>query len=257
MGILNATPDSFFEGSRIKPEKVQDLAGKMLMDGADILDVGGQSTRPGAIPISADEETDRVLPVIEDIIKIFPDAIISVDTFYSAVARHAVDAGAKIVNDISSGEDDDNMLAFIASAGISYVAMHKQGKPQTMQHNPIYKDVVAEVIDYFKEKDILYTQIGIKDWILDPGFGFGKTIAHNFLLLRNLNELKKINKPILVGISRKSMIWKTLGSQADNALNGTTALHMVALIKGADILRVHDVKEAAECVTLYESLYAN
>jgi dihydropteroate synthase len=173
------------------------------------------------------------------------------------VARHAVNTGAKIVNDISSGEDDDNMLAFIASAGISYVAMHKQGKPKTMQHNPIYKDVVAEVIDYFKEKDILYTQMGIKDWILDPGFGFGKTIAHNFLLLRNLNELKKINKPILVGISRKSMIWKTLGSQADNALNGTTALHMVALIKGADILRVHDVKEAAECVTLYESLYAN
>lgn len=257
MGILNATPDSFFEGSRIKPEKVQDLAGKMLMDGADILDVGGQSTRPGAIPVSAEEEINRVLPVITSLVNAFPESIISVDTLYSKVARHALDAGAKMVNDISAGEDDEDMLALVANAGIPYVAMHKQGNPQNMQDNPTYTDVVAEVMDYFKEKDKRYTRLGIQDWILDPGFGFGKTLAHNYWLLKNLAEFKQLNKPILVGISRKSMIWKTLHTTPENALNGTTALHMAALINGADILRVHDVKEAAECVTLYQSLYAN
>lgn len=257
MGILNATPDSFFENSRIKPEKVQDLAGKMLMDGADILDVGGQSTRPGAILISAEEETDRVLPIITGIVEAFPESIISVDTFYSSVAHHAVSAGAKMVNDISAGEDDDSMLEFVANTGIPYVAMHKQGKPQTMQENPIYSNVVAEVMDYFKEKDQCYKGLGIQDWVLDPGFGFGKTMAQNYQLLKNLSAFKQLNKPILVGISRKSMIWKTLHTTPENALNGTTALHMAAVMNGADILRVHDVKEAAECVALYQSLYAN
>lgn len=257
MGILNATPDSFFEGSRIQIEQVVDMAGKMLEEGADILDIGGQSTRPGAILVSAREEADRVLPVTERLVSAFPGISISIDTFYSHVARLAVSGGASMVNDISAGEDDEAMLTFIAESKVAYVAMHKQGNPQNMQKNPVYADVTADVTSYFRQKKDLFHTIGIENWIIDPGFGFGKTIEHNFALLRNLQEFKKLGKPLLVGISRKSMIWKTLKTNAENALNGTTALHMISLMHGADILRVHDVKEAKECVTLYQSIYDN
>ena len=256
MGILNATPDSFFEGSRIVYQKAVDVAGKMLEDGADMLDIGGQSTRPGANLVSAGEEADRVLPVIESLVSAFPKATISVDTFYSHVARLAVSKGASVVNDISAGEDDEAMLSFIADSKVTYVAMHKQGNPQNMQKNPFYQNVTGDVFGYFEKKQALFQSLGINNWIIDPGFGFGKTVAHNFELLRNLGEFKKLGNPLLVGISRKSMIWKTLQTSAAGALNGTTALHMAALIHGADILRVHDVKEAKECITLYKTMYA-
>lgn len=255
MGILNATPDSFFEGSRIVNQKAVDVAGRMLEDGADILDIGGQSTRPGATLVSAEEEADRILPVIENIVRCFPSVVISVDTFYGSVAKLAVNAGAGMVNDISAGEDDPEMLPFIAERKIPYVAMHKQGKPQNMQDNPVYQNVTFDVVGYFEKKQDLFQSLGIDNWIIDPGFGFGKSIDHNFQLLKNLNLFKQFGKPILVGISRKSTIWKTLGTTAENALNGTTALHMAALINGADILRVHDVHEAKECVTLYQAMY--
>lgn len=255
MGILNATPDSFFEGSRIVNQKAVDVAGKMLEDGANMLDIGGQSTRPGANLLSAGEEADRVLPVIESLVSVFPKAIISVDTFYSHVARLAVSKGVSVVNDISAGEDDEAMLSFIAESKVIYVAMHKQGKPQNMQENPVYQNVTADVLGYFEKKHDLFKSMGIDNWIIDPGFGFGKTVSHNFELLGNLAKFKALGKPLLVGISRKSMIWKTLQTSADEALNGTTALHMAALIHGANILRVHDVKEALECINLFEALY--
>lgn len=255
MGILNATPDSFFEGSRIVNNKVVDLAGRMLDDGADILDVGGQSTRPGALPVSATEEADRVIPIIENIISAFPLSTVSIDTFYSSVAKQAVVAGAAMVNDISAGDDDEDMLNFVAEKNIPYVAMHKQGNPQTMQQKPEYEHVTEQIIGYFRKKQDIFNSIGIKNWIVDPGFGFGKTIEHNFQLLGDLQQFRMLGKPVLVGISRKSMIWKTLQTTAEKALNGTTALHMTALINGADILRVHDVKEAKECVTLYHALH--
>ena len=254
MGILNATPDSFYEGSRIHVGKAIDAAAMMLQEGAHILDIGGQSTRPGAVTVSASEEIDRVLPVIDNILQHFPGTTISADTFYASVAKAAVEAGATIVNDISAGDDDPEMLPFIAKAGVTYIAMHKRGIPLNMQHNPTYNDVVKDVIDYFSNKKILFQNLDINNWILDPGFGFGKTQAHNFQILRELKEFGIFKKPILIGISRKSMIWKTLNSSPEEALNGTTALHMAGLIHGADILRVHDVKAAFECLTLYSSM---
>ncbi len=254
MGILNATPDSFYEGSRIQLHKVQDLAGQMLTDGADILDIGGQSTRPGAMPVSVAEEIDRVLPVIETIAKHFPGTTMSVDTFNTPVAKAAVEMGVRIVNDISAGDDDPEMLAFIAQSGITYIAMHKQGNPINMQENPTYQDVVKTILAYFEQKSVKFEKLGIQQWILDPGFGFGKTQAHNFQILRQLKDFGIFNKPILIGISRKSMIWKTLNSSPEEALNGTTALHMAGLMKGADILRVHDVKAASECLKLYVTM---
>jgi dihydropteroate synthase len=254
MGILNATPDSFYEGSRIHVGKAFDAAAMMLQEGAHILDIGGQSTRPGAVPVSASEEIDRVLPVIENVLQHFPATSISVDTYYASVAKAAVEAGATIVNDISAGDDDPEMLPFIAKAGVTYIAMHKRGIPVNMQENPAYTDVVKEITAYFSNKSVLFQNLGINDWILDPGFGFGKTQAHNFQILRQLKEFGIFNKPILIGISRKSMIWKTLNSSPEEALNGTTALHMAGLIRGADLLRVHDVKAASECLTLYLSM---
>jgi dihydropteroate synthase len=254
MGILNATPDSFYEGSRIHVGKAIDAAAMMLQEGAHILDIGGQSTRPGAVTVSASEEIDRVLPVIDNILQHFPGTTISADTFYASVAKAAVEAGATIVNDISAGDDDPEMLPFIAKAGVTYIAMHKRGIPLNMQHNLTYNDVVKDIIDYFSNKKILFQNLDINNWILDPGFGFGKTQAHNFQILRQLKEFGIFNKPILIGISRKSMIWKTLNSSPEEALNGTTALHMAGLIHGADILRVHDVKAAFECLTLYSSM---
>jgi dihydropteroate synthase len=246
MGIINATPDSFYSAN----EDVMALAASMIAAGADILDIGGQSTRPSSERITATEEAKRVLPVIEAIHHRFPDIIISIDTFYSEVARAAIDAGAAIINDISSGNIDEQMMATVAALKVPYICMHMQGIPQTMQQNPHYEAIVKEVLDFFIEKTDQCKKAGIKDIIIDPGFGFGKTIEHNFTLLKNLHSLSILNKPILAGLSRKSTIYKTLHTTAQEALNGTTVLNTVALLNGANILRIHDVKEAKEAIKL-------
>ncbi len=252
MGIINATPDSFFEGHlKLNPEEILALAGKMIGDGAAILDIGGQSTRPGSQSISAQEETDRVLPVIESIHKAYPAMILSIDTYNSVVARAAVEAGAGIINDIGGGNLDNDMISTVAALKVPYICMHMQGTPATMQKDPVYKELVKEVMDFFTEKLDSCTKAGITDMIIDPGFGFGKTAEHNFQLLKQLSSLSVINRPILAGLSRKSTVYKTLSLTAAEALNGTTVLNTMALMNGADILRVHDVKEAAEAITLY------
>lgn len=252
MGIINATPDSFYLGHlNLSTEAILSLAGKMIADGAGILDIGGQSTKPGSKPISAQEEMDRVLPVIETIYKVYPDTIISVDTYNSQVAKAAVAAGASMVNDISGGNLDAAMIPTVAALKLPYVCMHMQGTPATMQKAPEYADVVKEVLDYFIGKLDECSKAGIKDVIFDPGFGFGKTIEHNFQLLKELAVLSITNKTILVGLSRKGTIYKTLGVTAADALNGTTVLNTIALLNGASILRVHDVKEASEAIKLF------
>jgi dihydropteroate synthase len=249
MGIINATPDSFYQGN-INDDCVG-LAAKMLADGATILDVGGQSTQPNSTLLSAKEEMDRVLPVIKKIHTAFPKAIISVDTFYSEVAKAAVNAGASLVNDISAGNIDEQIFKTVAQLNVPYVCMHMQGTPAIMQQNPSYQNVTKEVIDFFIQKVATCKNAGIKDVIIDPGFGFGKTIEHNYTLLKNLSVFSMLDSPILAGVSRKSMIYKTLNTTAADALNGTTALHMIALLNGATILRVHDVKEAKETIDLF------
>ncbi len=252
MGIINATPDSFYLGHlNLSTEAILSLAGKMIADGAGILDIGGQSTKPGSKPISAQEEMDRVLPVIETIYKVYPDTIISVDTYNSQVAKAAVAAGASMVNDISGGNLDAAMIPTVAALKLPYVCMHMQGTPATMQKAPEYADVVKEVLDYFIGKLDECSKAGIKDVIFDPGFGFGKTIEHNLILLKNLSIFSITNCPILAGLSRKSTIYKTLGITVTEALNGTTVLNTMALLNGASILRVHDVKEAKEAITLF------
>ena len=254
MGIINATPDSFYEGHlSLKKNDIVALAGKMINDGAAILDIGGLSTRPGSKPVSVPEETDRVLPVIEAIHAAYPEIILSVDTYNSAVARAAVLGGAGIINDISGGNLDTYMLDTAAVSGVPYICMHMQGTPATMQKAPVYKDVLKEVLDFFILKIDACSKAGIKDVIIDPGFGFGKTIEHNFKLLKDLAVLKITGKPILAGLSRKSTIAKTLGVTAAEALNGTTVLNTMALMNGASILRVHDVKEATEAVKLFNA----
>ena len=254
MGIINATPDSFYEGHlNLNTEEILSLAGKMITDGAAILDIGGQSTKPGSKPISANEEMDRALPVIEAIHKAYPATIISVDTYYSEVVKAAVATGASMVNDISGGNLDEAMIPAVSDLKVPYICMHMQGSPATMQNVPLYKDVVKEVLDYFIGKLDECRKAGIKDIILDPGFGFGKTIEHNFKLLKNLSVFSITNKPLLVGLSRKSTVYKTLGVTAAGALNGTTVLNSMALLNGAAILRVHDVKEAKEAITLYNA----
>jgi dihydropteroate synthase len=251
MGILNITPDSFYEGHIEKSAaSITDMVEKMLTEGADIIDIGGQSTRPGSKRISATEETERVMPVIETIIKKFPQAIVSIDTYHSQVATAAVNAGASLVNDISAGTLDDKMIATVAALQVPYIAMHIKGTPETMQHNPQYADVLKEVLDFFIHKIEECKKAGINDVIIDPGFGFGKTIEHNFSLLKNLTVFKMLDKPILAGLSRKGMIYKTLDIPAAEALNGTTCLNTIALLNGAHILRVHDVKAAKQIVTL-------
>lgn len=253
MGILNATPDSFYNRGRDTGlGDMLRLAEKMLHDGAAILDIGGASSRPGAAEISAQEETDRVLPVIEALVRSFPDAWLSVDTFHASVAKAAVAAGVRIVNDISAGTFDTGMQETVAALGVPYVAMHMQGIPRTMQDDPQYADVVAEVFAYLTEKVHQCAALGIHDLILDPGFGFGKATEHNYALLSHLNIFRSLGKPLLAGISRKSMICRPLHVNPGQALNGTTALHMAALQQGASILRVHDVREAAEVITLFE-----
>lgn len=251
MGIINITPDSFYEGHLGKTiENILQMAGAMLADGADILDIGGQSTRPGSQRITAGEELKRVVPAIEAINKNYPNAIISVDTYHSKVACEAVAAGAAIVNDISAGAMDEKMLAAVAGLKVPYIAMHMQGTPETMQQSPQYDDAIKEVLDFFIQKIDKCKKAGINDIIIDPGFGFGKTTAHNFQLLKNLRVFEMLGKPILAGLSRKATIYKTLGITAAEALNGTTCLNTTALLNGASILRVHDVKEARQAVQL-------
>jgi dihydropteroate synthase len=252
MGIINITPDSFYAESRQNTiDEVLQKATEMLQEGATILDIGGQSTRPGSRLLTPEEELERVLPAITSIRKKWPDAFISIDSFYSKVAVAALEAGADMVNDVSGGNMDANMIPAVSKTGAPYICMHMKGEPQTMQHNPVYDDVVKEVLDFFIVKTETCKKAGIKDIIIDPGFGFGKSIAHSFSLLKNLSVFKMLQKPILAGISRKSTIYKTLGVTAKEALNGTTALHMLALQNGASILRVHDVKEAMEVIKLF------
>jgi dihydropteroate synthase len=254
MGIINATPDSFFEGHLNKGlEGIVELASGMMEDGADILDIGGQSTRPGSKRIGADEEAARVIPVIIAIRSLHSDAIISIDTYHSKVAAEAITAGASIVNDISSGSMDDRMLQTVAELKVPYICMHIQGTPETMQQHPQYENVTTTVIDFFINKIAECKKAGITDIITDPGFGFGKTIQHNFQLLKNLSVFKIFDLPVLVGISRKSTVYTTLNTDASGALNGTSVLNTIALMNGASILRVHDVKEAKEAVKLFEA----
>ena len=255
MGIMNVTPDSFYARSR--QTSIDDLlkqAEKMLNEGATILDIGGQSTRPGAELITMEEEKKRVVLAIEAILHSFPDAILSIDTFRAGVAKKAVDAGASVVNDISGGMMDEAMLSTVAILKVPFICMHIKGTPATMQQDPTYNDVTKEVLDYFIERIDACRKAGIHDVIIDPGFGFGKNIEHNFTLLKNLSLFKMLQKPILMGISRKFTIYKTLGITADEALNGTTVLNTIGLINGANILRVHDVKEAVEAAKLYNGV---
>lgn len=252
MGILNITPDSFYSGSRYSTdEEILSAATRMLEDGADILDVGGYSSRPGAADISIQEESARVLKAIKLISREFPEAIISVDTFRADIAREAVvECGANMINDISGGDADSEMFFTIENLNVPYILMHMKGNPRSMQNKPVYEDIVADILKWFGERIFRLNSSGVKDIIIDPGFGFGKTIDHNFELLRRLGDFSIAGLPVVVGISRKSMIWKTLDISADEALNGTTALNAIALFNGADILRVHDVKEAVQTVQL-------
>jgi dihydropteroate synthase len=252
MGILNITTDSFYKGSRYNSdEEILGAAGRMLQDGADIIDIGGYSSRPGAPDISVDEEGSRVFRAISLISAEFPDAVISVDTFRASIAEEAVvRCGARIINDISGGDADPGMFRLIEKLNVPYILMHMKGDPRTMQDNPVYKDVVADILTWFGERIFRLRSAGVKDIIIDPGFGFGKTIDHNFDLLNRLGDLSIAGLPLLVGVSRKSMIWKTLNVTAEEALTGTISLNTVALLKGADILRVHDVKEAVQAVRL-------
>ena len=253
MGIINLTPDSFFADSRKQDiEAVLAQAGKMLNEGATFLDLGAYSSRPGAKDISAQQETDRLIPAVEAIAEIFPDAILSIDTFRSQVAEAAVKAGAHIINDISGGELDENMFGMVAKLQVPYILMHMKGTPQTMAQQAVYEDVFAEVFDYFSTKYHQLIKLGVKDVILDPGYGFAKKAEHSYELIKRLQDFNVLQLPLLVGISRKRMIYNELGITAEEALNGTTALNAIALTKGADILRVHDVKVAVEAVKIWE-----
>jgi dihydropteroate synthase len=256
MGIINSTPDSFFEGSRLtSTDAILARVEKMLEDGADIIDIGGQSTRPGSTLLTASEELQRVIGSVDAVHRRFPEAFISIDSFYALVASEAVAAGASIINDVSAGTMDEAMISMAASLNVPYVLMHMKGKPDTMQQAAHYEDVTREVLDFFIHRIPSVRKAGIKDIIVDPGFGFGKTIAHNFELLRNLSVFKILECPILLGLSRKSTIYKTLGTGPEEAMNGTTVLNTVGIENGASILRVHDVKEAREIVSLLNALH--
>jgi dihydropteroate synthase len=250
MGIINATPDSFYVGSRKSEDNVLRTAEKMLTDGAEILDIGAYSTRPGAQEVSVEEELKRAIPIIKIIHQHFPDTIISIDTFRAEIARAAVEVGASIINDVSAGEDDANMFDTVAKLGVPYIMMHKRGTPQTMTKLTQYEDIVLDVLNYFTNRISAAKLAGIKDLIVDSGFGFAKTMEQNYQLLKSLDRFAILELPILVGVSRKRMIQQIIDTSAADALNGTTVLHTLALLKGADILRVHDVKEAVESVKL-------
>lgn len=256
MGILNVTPDSFYDGGKYVSElKVIGRIHQIMEEGADIIDVGAYSTRPGAAFVDEKEETARLMPAVELIRKYYPDAFVSIDTFRASVAEEVNTCmGPVIINDISGGTMDEKMFDFVARTGIPYILMHIQGTPQTMQKNPVYRDVVEDVRDFFISRIGQLNRKGFDNIILDPGFGFGKTIRHNFQLLNGMYQYRDLGYPLLVGISRKTTIWKTLGITPAEALNGTTVLNTVALLKGADILRVHDVKEAVEAVKLIGQL---
>ena len=256
MGILNLTPDSFYAGSRKQTEKeIADRTNQIMEEGGSIIDVGAYSSRPGAADVSAAEEMERLRKGLPVIFREQPEAVVSVDTFRADVARMCVEEfGVAIINDISAGEMDRNMFPVVARLGVPYVMMHMQGTPQNMQRHPHYDHLLKEVLYYFSEKIQRLRDLGAKDLIVDPGFGFGKTLAHNYELLAQMDELSVFELPVLVGVSRKSMIYNLLGGTSEDALNGTTAVNMVALLKGADILRVHDVKPAVEAVKIASAL---
>lgn len=257
MGILNVTPDSFSDGGKyVFADDAVRRAVQMVKEGASIIDIGGYSSRPGAKDVSEQEEMDRVIPIIERITQEM-DVPISVDTFRSHVADESIKVGASIVNDISAGSDDVNMIPTVAKHNVPFIAMHKQGQPSNMQNNPQYSNVMEEVYSYLKQVIDKCKSAGIEDVIIDPGFGFGKSISHNYMLLNHLSEFQSLNVPILIGISRKSMIYKSLNIDVKDALNGTTFLHAFSLNNGANILRVHDVKEAVECTELYKLICKN
>ncbi|ELY2009278.1 dihydropteroate synthase [Flavobacterium psychrophilum] len=258
MGILNVTPDSFYDGGRFVSEKnVLIQVENMLQDGANFIDIGGQSSKPKAAIVSIDEELKRVVSIVDLILKKFPETMISIDTFNSKVAQIAVENGAAIINDISAGNLDDNMFETIAKLQVPYIMMHMRGTPQTMQEMTNYDDLVKDILFYFSEKVAKARSFGINDLIIDPGFGFAKTLEQNFELLNKLELFEMLELPILVGVSRKSMIYKTLETTPENALNGTSVLNTISLTKRGNILRVHDVKEAVECVKLYAMLDRN
>jgi dihydropteroate synthase len=257
MGILNSTPDSFFEGSRIEQiDAGVKKAIEMAQFGAGILDIGGQSTRPGAELITEAMEIDRVVPMIEAIHAAMPNMPISIDTYHSAVAKAAIAAGASIVNDISCGNFDSKMISTVVANQVGYIGMHQTGNPSTMHEVQNRSDIMKTMIDYFNEKKKQFAAIGLTQWIIDPGFGFSKTKAENFELVKSLAQLKALDLPILLGLSRKSSIYKTLGVDAEAALNGTTVLNTIGLMGGANILRVHDVKEAKEAIILINEMNA-
>ena len=253
MGILNLTPDSFYTKSRQTFQSSLIACEKMLNDGAEFVDVGGYSTRPGASEVSTEEEINRTIPVIEAISNEFPELAISIDTFRSAVAEIALDAGASMINDISGGELDAEMFNLVASRNVPFVLTHMQGTPQNMQTNPTYSSVATEVLSSLEKRLCTLKSMGATNVVVDPGFGFGKTLDHNYELLANFDLLRKLGVPLLAGVSRKSMIYKLLDTTAEKSLNGTTTLHTLLLEKGASILRVHDVKEAAQCITLWSA----
>lgn len=255
MGILNLTPDSFFDGGKHKNEKDILLhVENMLNAGTTFIDAGAYSSRPNAIDVSETEELHRMIPIIELILKHFPETILSIDTFRSTVAKKSIEAGAAIINDISAGNLDKNMLPTVANLKVPYIMMHMRGTPKTMQQQTNYGNLIKDIIFYFSERLAAAKALGIKDLIIDPGFGFAKTLEQNYALLNNLELLNMIDKPLLAGVSRKSMIYKKLDITAQEALNGTSVLNTIALQKGAKILRVHDVKEAFECIKLIEAL---
>jgi len=255
MGILNVTPDSFFDGGKYRDEKAIVIkVSKMLQEGATFIDVGAYSSRPGADAITEEEELQRILPVVNLLLKEFPNILLSIDTFRSRIAAECIALGAALINDISAGTLDQEMLSVVAKYKVPYIMMHIKGNPQNMRSNTTYQNLIGEMRYYFSERVEAARALGIHDIIIDPGFGFAKTRVQNFKILKNLNLFQSINLPILVGLSRKSMIYKTLDIDSQTALNGTTALNMIALNQGANILRVHDVKEAIECVKLTENL---
>lgn len=255
MGVLNVTPDSFYDGGKYTAEtKILSQVKQMLEEGATFIDIGGASSKPGSNPVPSKMEIERVIPAISVILQNFPKTVISIDTTSSRVAEKAIEHGAAIVNDISAGRIDSRMLETVSSLGVPYIAMHMQGTPKTMQTNPSYHNVVDDVFVSLEKFRNRATQLGIEQLILDPGFGFGKTLSHNYQLLNQLDKFKSLGCPLLVGVSRKSMIQKVLNVSAENALNGTTAIHTIAALKGASILRVHDVKEAAQVYKLVNYL---
>jgi dihydropteroate synthase len=254
MGIINTTPDSFYDGGKNNSiEKATAQAEKHISEGAAIIDIGGYSSRPGANEVNELEEIDRVIPVIESILKRFPDAIISIDTFRGNVAKKAIKAGAAIINDISAGDIDPTMLDTVIELNVPYIMMHMQGSPETMQDKPTYKNIIQEITYYFSKKINYLRKNGVNDIIIDPGFGFGKTLEHNYEMLGKLNHFQLLDMPVLAGLSRKSMIYNLLNTDAKGALNGTIAANMIALQNRANILRVHDVKEAIESGKVYKT----